>query len=58
VSGVQNLTLDYEYGAQSAHLDEVTETDWNAYTASGGLSTERTGLMVVDNPCSDSLHSE
>lgn len=51
VSGVQNLSLDYELGAQSVHIDELIEKDWDKYQEAGGLSRAGTGLQLIDNPC-------
>jgi hypothetical protein len=51
VSGVQNMTRSYELGAESVRIDEVVENDWNSYRRAGGPSTEKSGLIVLDNPC-------
>jgi len=51
VSGVQNLSRDYELGERTVHIGEVIEKDWRDYRLAGGESTKDTGLMLVDNPC-------
>jgi hypothetical protein len=51
VSGVQNLSRDYELGEQTVRIGDVIEKDWRDYRLAGGESNEDTGLMLVDNPC-------
>jgi hypothetical protein len=55
VSGVQNLSLDYELGARLVQIDEEIEDDTSAFTEAGGSQTG--GL--VENPCpADQVHDE
>jgi hypothetical protein len=56
ISGVQNMSLDYQLATGIVNVDETLQKDWQAYASLGG--TAKSGMAVtrsISDPCASSI---